>query len=125
MQELEDFPFTANSPQIENIALPPTYQEAVLEKKRARENAEQWNGVLPQTMLAEDGAVLFSLREGPDRNGQGAAPCPTPHPGRAPPRPQRSRFRSRSGPVSRSSSAARSAHSRSRRAVRYACTPSV
>ena len=49
MQELEDFPLTVNSPQIENIAL-------------------------PQTMLAEDGAVLFSLREGPDRNGQGAAP---------------------------------------------------
>ena len=142
IEELEDFPLTVNSPQIENIALPPTYQEAVLEKERARENAEQekhtlerqrlvalqavnsaeanatakrleadaeayrvtavaeaeatairlinaqlekspryvdlvkakqWNGVLPQTMLAEDGAVLFSIREvpGPERAGQG------------------------------------------------------
>ena len=143
MRELEDFPLTVNSPQIENIALPPTYQQAVLEKERARENAEQekhtlerqrlvalqavnsaeanaaakrleadaeayrvtavaeaeatairlinvqlekspryvelvkakqWNGVLPQTMLAEDGAVLFSIREGPDRNGPSTAP---------------------------------------------------
>ena len=143
LQELAAFPLTVNSPQIENIALPPTYQEAVLEKERARENAEQekhtlerqrlvalqavnsaeanaaakrleadaeayrvtavaeaeatairlineqlekspryvdlvkakqWDGVLPQTMLAEDGAVLFSIREGQDRNGPGRAP---------------------------------------------------
>ena len=145
MRELEDFPLTVNSPQIENIALPPTYQQAVLEKERARENAEQekhtlerqrqrlvalqavnsaeanaaakrleadaeayrvtavaeaeatairlinvqlekspryvelvkakqWNGVLPQTMRAEDGAVLFSIREAPDRNGPSTAP---------------------------------------------------
>ena len=127
----------------ENIALPPTYQEAVLEKERARENAEQekhtlerqrlvalqavnsaeanaqakrieaeaeayrvtavaeaeatairlinaqlekspryvdlvkakqWDGVLPQTMLAEDGAVLFSLREVQERNEPPRAP---------------------------------------------------
>ena len=143
IRELEDFPLTVNSPQIENIALPPTYQQAVLEKERARENAEQekhtlerqrlvalqavnsaeanaaakrleadaeayrvtavaeaeatairlinvqlekspryvelvkakqWNGVLPQTMRAEDGAVLFSIREAPDRNGPSTAP---------------------------------------------------
>ena len=36
--------------------------------------AKQWHGVLPQTMLAEDGAVLFSIREGPDRNGPSTAP---------------------------------------------------
>ena len=143
IEEWEAFPLTVNSPQIENIALPPTYQEAVLEKERARENAEQekhtlerqrlvalqavnsaeanatakrleadaeayrvtavaeaeatairlinaqlekspryvdlvkakqWNGVLPQTMLAEDGAVLFSIREVQDRNGPGGTP---------------------------------------------------
>jgi len=42
---LEGYPVTVNSPQIEDIQLPPTYMEAVLEKERAREAAvrEQYN----------------------------------------------------------------------------------
>ena len=37
---LEDFPVTVNSPQIENLSLPPTHLAAVQENERARENAE-------------------------------------------------------------------------------------
>ena len=39
--QLEGFPVTVNSPQLENIVLPPTYAEAVLQKEQARENAER------------------------------------------------------------------------------------
>lgn len=39
--ELEGFPVTINSPQIENIVLPPVYAQAVLQKEQARENAER------------------------------------------------------------------------------------
>jgi regulator of protease activity HflC (stomatin/prohibitin superfamily) len=38
---LAGFPITVNSPQIENIVLPGAYNEAVLAKEKARENAEQ------------------------------------------------------------------------------------
>ena len=57
MRELEDFPLTVNSPQIENIALPPTYQQAVLEKERARENAEQEKHTLERQRLGALQAV--------------------------------------------------------------------
>lgn len=40
-EALEGFPITINSPQIENIVLPGAYNEAVLAKEKARENAEQ------------------------------------------------------------------------------------
>lgn len=36
---MEPYPVTVNSPQIENIVLPPTYMQAVLEKEKAREAA--------------------------------------------------------------------------------------
>ena len=36
---MEPYPVTVNSPQIENIDLPPTYMQAVLDKEKAREAA--------------------------------------------------------------------------------------
>lgn len=49
--ELEIFPVTINSPQIENIELPPQYAEAVLEKERSRENAEREKHALERQRL--------------------------------------------------------------------------
>ena len=49
--ELESFPVTINSPQIENIELPPQYAEAVLEKERSRENAEREKHALERQRL--------------------------------------------------------------------------
>ena len=49
--ELESFPVTINSPQIETIELPPRYAEAVLEKERSRENAEREKHVLERQRL--------------------------------------------------------------------------
>ena len=54
---LEEFPVTVNSPQIENLALPPTYLEAVQEKERARENAEREKHKLEQQRLVALQAV--------------------------------------------------------------------
>ena len=50
-EELEGFPITINSPQIENIGLPPQYAEAVLEKERSRENAEREKHALERQRL--------------------------------------------------------------------------
>ena len=49
--ELESFPVTINSPQIETIELPPQYAEAVLEKGRSRENAEREKHALERQRL--------------------------------------------------------------------------
>ena len=49
--ELGNFPVTINSPQIENIELPPQYAEAVLEKERSRENAEREKHALERQRL--------------------------------------------------------------------------
>ena len=54
---LEAFPVTVNSPQIENLSLPPTYLEAVQEKERARENAEREKHKLEQQRLVALQAV--------------------------------------------------------------------
>ena len=54
---LATFPVTVNSPQIENLALPPTYLEAVQEKERARENAEREKHKLEQQRLVALQAV--------------------------------------------------------------------
>lgn len=49
--ELEGFPITINSPQIEHIGLPPQYAKAVLEKERSRENAEREKHALERQRL--------------------------------------------------------------------------
>ena len=49
--ELESFPVTVNSLQIETIELPPRYAEAVLEKERSRENAEREKHALERQRL--------------------------------------------------------------------------
>ena len=49
--QLEGFPVTINSPQIENIVLPPVYAQAVLQKEQARENAEREKHRLEQQRL--------------------------------------------------------------------------
>lgn len=49
--QLEGFPVTINSPQIENVGLPPVYAEAVLQKEKARENAEREKHRLEQQRL--------------------------------------------------------------------------
>ena len=46
-----EFPITINSPQIENLVLPPTYMEAVQQKEAARENAEREQHKLDQQRL--------------------------------------------------------------------------
>lgn len=51
LAELEGFPVTVNSPQIENIILPPTYVQAVLAKEQAREDAEKEKHVLERQRL--------------------------------------------------------------------------
>ena len=51
VRRLEEFPITVNSLQIENIDLPPKYRDAVLEKQRARENAEREKHRLEQQRL--------------------------------------------------------------------------
>ena len=192
MRELEDFPLTVNSPQIENIALPPTYQQAVLEKERgAREcrageahagaaaargppgrqfGRGQRRGQTPgsrcrslpghgrgggrgdcdspdqrpagkeppvcragQGQAVEWGAAAdhagprmarCCFPSGRGRTATGRARLPERLHTRgapAPPLPQRAR----SGPVSRASSAARSARSCSRFSARYSFTPSL
>lgn len=40
-QSLDSFPIVINSPQIEDIRLPPTYKESILQKEQARENAQR------------------------------------------------------------------------------------
>ena len=55
--ELEGFPVTLNSPQLENIALPPAYAEAVLQKEQARENAEREKHALERQRLVALQAV--------------------------------------------------------------------
>ena len=57
VEALAEFPITVNSPQIENIDLPPTYKEAVLEKERAREDAEREQHRLEQQRLVALQAV--------------------------------------------------------------------
>ena len=54
---LAEFPVTVNSPQIENLALPPTYLEAVQQKERAREDAEREKHTLEQQRLVALQAV--------------------------------------------------------------------
>lgn len=48
---MEPFPVTINSPQIEDIAFPAQYQEAVLAKERAREAAIQQQHILNKQAL--------------------------------------------------------------------------
>ena len=69
---LATFPVTVNSPQIENLALPPTYLEAVQEKERARENAEREKHKLEQQRLVALQAVKLggSQREGETHRGR-------------------------------------------------------
>ena len=55
--ELEGFPVTVNSPQIENLSLPPAYLQAVEEKERAREDAEKEKHRLEQQRLVAQQAV--------------------------------------------------------------------
>lgn len=56
-RDLEGFPVTVNSPQIENLSLPPTYLQAVEEKERAREDAEKEKHRLEQQRLVAQQAV--------------------------------------------------------------------
>ena len=55
--QLEGFPLTPNSPQLENIAPPPAYAEAVLQKEQARENAEREKHALERQRLVALQAV--------------------------------------------------------------------
>ncbi len=55
--ELEGFPVTVNSPQIENLSLPGAYLQAVEEKERAREDAEKEKHRLEQQRLVAQQAV--------------------------------------------------------------------
>ena len=55
--ELEGFPVTVNSPQIENLALPNAYLQAVEEKEKAREDAEKEKHKLDQQRLIAQQAV--------------------------------------------------------------------
>ena len=50
-EALEGFPVTVNSPQIENLSLPPVYLQSVQEKEQARENAEREKHRLEQQRL--------------------------------------------------------------------------
>ena len=54
---LEGFPIRIDSPQIENVGLPPAYLEAVQEKERAREDAEREQHRLEQQRLVAQQAV--------------------------------------------------------------------
>ncbi|MXW85749.1 MAG: prohibitin family protein [Boseongicola sp. SB0673_bin_14] len=56
-QELEGFPVTVNSPQIENLSLPNAYLQAVEEKEKAREDAEKEKHKLDQQRLIAQQAV--------------------------------------------------------------------
>ncbi len=55
--ELEGFPVTVNSPQIENLSLPNAYLQAVEEKEKAREDAEKEKHKLDQQRLIAQQAV--------------------------------------------------------------------
>ncbi len=55
--DLEGFPVTVNSPQIENLSFPPAYLQAVEEKERAREDAEKEKHKLEQQRLVAQQAV--------------------------------------------------------------------
>ncbi len=55
--ELEGFPVTVNSPQIENLSLPAAYLQAVEEKEKAREDAEKEKHKLEQQRLIARQAV--------------------------------------------------------------------
>ena len=48
---LEGFPVAVNSPQIENIAFPPSYMEAILAKEKAREDAVREQHTLERQKL--------------------------------------------------------------------------
>ena len=69
---LAEFPVTVNSPQIENLALPPTYLEAVQQKERAREDAEREKHTLEQQRLVapSGGELRRSERHGETPRGR-------------------------------------------------------
>lgn len=56
-RDLQGFPVTVNSPQIENLSLPKAYLQAVEEKERAREDAEKEKHRLEQQRLVAQQAV--------------------------------------------------------------------
>lgn len=57
VEQLEGFPVTINSPQIENVVLPPQYAKAVMEKEEARQQAEREKHTLEQQRLQSLRAV--------------------------------------------------------------------
>ncbi len=60
---MEPFPVTINSPQIEDIAFPAQYQEAVLAKERAREAAIQQQHILNKQALEAQQATKIAEAE--------------------------------------------------------------
>ena len=57
VRELEQFPVTVNSPQLEQLELPPTYLEAVKQKEEALQNAKKEEHNLTKQRLVAQQAV--------------------------------------------------------------------
>lgn len=90
---LEAFPVTVDSPQIENLSLPPTHLETVQEKERAPENSEREKHKPSRDATCRAGKCRISrtgsrrsgmsvtvvqLRTEPSRQRRANAPFPAP-----------------------------------------------